>query len=212
MFWNVFAAKPFAALSIIICLGTIASCISLKRRYMTHIADRFLVGFVGLLAIVQGLRIVQNLGFLSLPSNGGMGGDVVDLVITLLYFQAPIVLRLSSYDRLSTDFELRLARAAPPKNVPLLPVGTEITKADVAALNSMESALETLSPQEFKIYACLWLRSQQSSAQESDEKNDETEIREQLVRLAANVGKDTVPAKMLPPDPAVSGVRTNAVN
>lgn len=208
MFWNVFAAKPFAALSVIICLGTIASCISLKRRYMPHVADRFLVGFVGLLAIIQGFRIVQHLGLLSLPSNGGMGADVVDLVITLLYFQAPMVLRLSSYDRLSTDFELRLARAAPPKNVPLLPEKKEMPRADTTTLDGLKSALETLTPQEFKIYACLWLRSQQSSTREGREQNAEMEIREQLVRLAANVGKDAVPAKMPPHNEAVPAMRT----
>ncbi len=208
MLWNVLAAKPFAVLSVVVCLATIASCISLKRRYMTHVADRFLVGFVGLLAIFQGLRIVQSLGLLPLPSSGGVS-DLVDLVVTLLYFQAPMVLRLSSYDRLSTDFELRLARAAPPKTAPLLPEARENPKVDKAALDALASALPELSPPAFKILACLWLQSLQAC---SPEVSDEPELGEQLIKLAANVGKDATPAMMPPPGAPPVAMRSNAAN
>lgn len=208
MFWNVFAAKPFAVLSVLVCLATIASCISLKRRYMTHVADRFLVGFVGLLAIFQGLRIVQSLGLLPLPSTGGMN-DLVDLVVTLLYFQAPMVLRLSSYDRLSSDFELRLARAAPPKTAPLLPEVHEHSGVDKAALNALASALPQLSPPAFKILAHLWLQSLQAS---SPEVSDHAEIGDQLIKLAANVAQDATPAMMPPSVGAPAAIRSNSAN
>ncbi len=211
MLWNVFAAKPFAVISVLVCLATIASCISLKRRYMTHVADRFLVGFVGLLAIFQGLRIVQGLGLLPLPSSKGVN-DLVDLAVTLLYFQAPMVLRLSSYDRLSTDFELRLARAAPPKTAPLLPEARENAAVDRAALDALASALPQLSPPAFKILAHLWLQSLQAA---SPQASDHAEIGDQLMKLAANVAKDATPMRMPPPPAApVASVtaRTNAMN
>ena len=207
MFWNVFAAKPFAILSVFICLATIASCISLKRRYMTHVADRFLVGFVGLLAIFQGLRIVQSLGLLPVPSSGGVS-DLVDLVVTLLYFQAPMVLRLSSYDRLNSDFELRLARAAPPKTAPLLPESQEPPTIDKTRIDGLSLALSELPPPAFKLYAHLWLQSLETS---SREKSEDAEIGEQLIKLAANLAKDAAPA-MLPPGGAAVPMRTNAVN
>ena len=205
MFWNVFAAKPFAVLSVLVCLATIASCISLKRRYMTHVADRFLVGFVGLLAIFQGLRIVQSLGLLPLPSSGGVS-DLVDLVVTLLYFQAPMVLRLSSYDRLNSDFALRLARAAPPKTTPLVPALPEPARVDKARLNDLSLALSELPPAAFKLYAHLWLESVQTP---SPGAGTDGEIGDQLIKLAASVRKDV----MTPPARAAAvSMRTNAVN
>jgi hypothetical protein len=208
VFWNVFAAKPFAALSVLVCLATIASCISLKRRYMTHVADRFLVGFVGLLAIFQGLRIVQSLGLFALPSSGGVS-DLVDLVVTLLYFQAPMVLRLSSYDRLSTDFELRLARAAPPKTAPLLLEPQETSRLDKALVDGLGSALSELPAPAFKLYAHLWLQSLQAS---SPEVSDPAEIGDQLIKLAASVAQDATPAMMPPSVGAPLAIRSNTAN
>ena len=159
-FWNVLLVKPFAALSMLVCLATIYSCISLKRGYVIHIADKFLIAFVGLLAAFQGLRIVQGAGLLTLPLNSTLT-DLVDLMVAVLFFQAPMMLRVSCNDRLTAGFELRLAKAAPPKTSLPLPIkaNAEPRDRDVSALEAVAWALPKLSDSAFKLYAYLLLRS-----------------------------------------------------
>ena len=159
-FWHFFVGKPFAALSIIICLATIYSCISLKRGYVTHIADRFLIGLIGLLAVYQGLRVVHGVGLLTLPMNSTLS-DLVDLAVATLFFQAPMMLRMSCNDRLTTDFELRLAKAAPPKGPLSLQVPTSVELRDraMAMLEMAAWAVPNLADAAFRLYVYLWLRS-----------------------------------------------------
>jgi hypothetical protein len=159
-FWNVLWEKPFAALSMLVCLATIYSCISLKRGYVTHIADKFLIGFVGFLAIYQGFHLVHGVGLVTLHVNSTLS-DLVDLMVTVLFFQAPMMLRLSCNDRISTGFELRLAKAAPPKTALPLPIRASAEPRDrgVPGLETVAWALPKLSDAAFKLYAYLWLHS-----------------------------------------------------
>lgn len=159
-FWNVLLEKPFAALSILVCLATIYSCISLKRGYVIHVADKFLIGLVGMLSIYQGLHVVHDVGLLTVHVNSTLS-DLVDLVVTILFFQAPMMLKASCNDRLTTGFELRLAKAAPPRTpLPLqIPTGVELRERDVPALGTLAWALPELSDEAFKLYAYLLLRS-----------------------------------------------------
>lgn len=163
-FWNILLEKPFAALSMLVCLATIYSCISLKRGYVTHISDKFLIGFVGLLAIYQGFHLIHGVGLVTLHVNSTLG-DLVDLMVTVLFFQAPMMLRLSCNDRISAGFELRLAKAAPPKTSLPLPIraSAELRYRDVPALKSMAWALPRLSDSAFELYAYLWLHSDSST-------------------------------------------------
>jgi hypothetical protein len=157
---HVFLVKPFAALSILVCLATIYSCITLKRGYVTHVADKFLIGLVGLLSIYQGMRVVQAAGLLTLPVNSTLT-DLVDLMVMVLFFQAPMMLKASCNDRMTAGFELRLAKAAPPKASPLLqiPANAERRNRSDLVLESVAWALPKLSDSAFKLFAYLWLRS-----------------------------------------------------
>lgn len=157
-FWNVLLAKPFAALSMLVCLATIYSCISLKRGYVTHVSDKFLIAFVGLFTVYQGLHVIRGVGLVALPINSTLS-DLVDLMVTVLFFQVPMMLRESCNDRISADFELRLAKAAPPKTPPLLPVPPTAAQRerDALALEKLAWALPRLSDSGFKLYAYLWL-------------------------------------------------------
>jgi hypothetical protein len=140
-FWDLFAGRPFAALSVLFCLATIYSCIALKRELTIHIADRFLIGLVGLVAVYQGLRIVREVGLLPLAVDSKFS-DGADLVVTLIFFQAPMILRRSRDDRVIADQQLRLAMAVPPV-APDLPM----LRADLVR------ALPQLSDAAFKLYA-----------------------------------------------------------
>ena len=157
-FWNVLLVKPFAALSMLVCLATIYSCISLKRGYITHVADRFLIAFVGVLAVYQGLRLVLGVGLVTLHVNSTLS-DLVDLMVTVLFFQAPMMLRASCNDRITAGFELRLAKAAPPKTSPPLqiPASVGLQERDVLLRESVAWALPKLSDSAFKLYTYLWL-------------------------------------------------------
>ena len=157
-FLHILFIKPFAAFAVLTCLATIFFCWSLKRRYVLHVADRFLIGFIGLLSVFQGLRIVRGVGLLALPANSALE-DAIELVVTLLCFVAVLMLRLSSSDRISKVSELRLARAAPPK-IPLgrVAMTPEESLHDRAVLDTLAWALPKLSAPAFKVYAYLWLR------------------------------------------------------
>ena len=157
-FWNVLLVKPFAALSMLVCLATIYSCISLKRGYVTHVSDRFLIAFVGVLAVYQGLHVIHGVGLVTLPMNSTLS-DLVDLIVTVLFFQAPMMLRESCNDRITAGFELRLAKAAPPKTSPPLPIpaNASLRERDVLVLENVAWALPRLSDAAFKLYAYLWL-------------------------------------------------------
>jgi hypothetical protein len=143
-------------LSILICLAAIFSCWSVLRKPARHLFDRFLIGFVGLLSIYQGLRLLRDCGFLTLPSNKELG-DAVELLVTAFYLMATLILRLSSNDRLDADSTLRLAKAAPPAPPLLAPVASAAGPEN-EILENLAWALPRLSDGAFKLYAFLNLR------------------------------------------------------
>ena len=108
--WHLFLIKPFAALSILICMVTIFSLFSLERRRPHHKTDRFLIGFLGLLSVYQGMRILESAGLVTLSANAKLD-DAIELMVTVFYLLAALLLRLSSVNRLDAESALRLARA-----------------------------------------------------------------------------------------------------
>ena len=114
--WHVFLIKPLAALSILICLATILSLFTLERRRPHQPADRFLIGFLGLLSVYQGLRILQSAGFVALSSNPQLD-DAIELLVTVFYLLAALLLRFSSGSRLEAESALRLALRRSSENV-----------------------------------------------------------------------------------------------
>src|SRR5690242_3004958 len=109
---HLFEVSPFLALSFCVCLGTVTWCIILLRRGCHHVADRLLIGFIGLLAVYQSFQILRRGGVL--PMTHILHFDeAVDLLVNSLYLLAALLLRMSNHDRFQTIFRLRLAEAQP---------------------------------------------------------------------------------------------------
>src|SRR5260370_21808790 len=113
---RLFDVSPFLALSFCVCMGTVLWCIILLRRGCHHIADRFLIGFIGLLTVYQSVNIMRRGGVLAIPRLRHVD-EAVDLLVNSLYLIAAVLLRMSNHDRFATIFRLRLAEAQP---VPVL--------------------------------------------------------------------------------------------
>jgi hypothetical protein len=154
--WRLFLIKPLAALSILVCLVTIFACFRLERKRPQQKSDRFLIGFLGILAIYQGMRILQSAGVLAI-SMGTHFDDAIELVITMFYLIAAMMLRFSSINRLEAESAFRLVRAAPPRLSP------DVTSRDLPvpkhglALDGLEWALPRLTDGAFKLYAYLYV-------------------------------------------------------
>jgi hypothetical protein len=154
--WHIFLVKPLAALSILLCLATILFCVLLERKRPHQRADRFMIGFLGLLAVYQGLRVLQGAGIVTLNSSGRVD-DAIEFVVTGFYLVAAVVLRLATMDHLNTESAMRLVRAAPPRS--------QLRNPDVERdLARLAWALPRLSDGAFRLYAYLCLRHDQTGA------------------------------------------------
>ncbi len=147
--WHIFLVKPLAALAILLCLTTILSCVLLERKRPHYRADRFLIAFLGLLSVYQGMRVLQSAGIVAMSSNHV--DDAIEVAVTGFCLLATLVLRLATMDHLNAESALRLLRAAPPRSQPRNP---EIER-DLARLNW---ALPRLSDGAFRLYVYLCLR------------------------------------------------------
>lgn len=152
--WHVFLIKPFAALSILICLTTIFSLFSLERRRPHHSTDRFLIGFMGLLSVYQGMRILESAGLVTLASNTRRD-DAIELIVTVFYLLAALLLRLSSVNRLDVESALRLASAAPPRMS--RPEAVIEAPWQAHSVEKLRGVLPKVSDGGFKLYAYLFL-------------------------------------------------------
>jgi len=164
--WRVFLIRPFAAVSVIICMATIYACWTILKRRSHHKLDRFLIGFLGLLSVYEGMRVLEACRLLVLRESTDVH-DMLELVVVIFYLMAIVILRLSSDERLNTNLELRLARAAPPKTVAMSEIsGAELERAD-KNLHQLAWALPQLSDGAFKLYTYLWIQAAQNSGRAS---------------------------------------------
>lgn len=152
--WHIFLIRPFAALSIVICLATIFSLFSLERRRPHHATDRFLIAFLGLLSVYQGMRILESAGLVTLSSNARLD-DAIELIITVFYLLAALLLKLSSMNRQDAESALRLVRAAPPRTS-RRDAAMEAPR-QVNAMERLSWVLPKVSDGAFKLYAYLFL-------------------------------------------------------
>jgi hypothetical protein len=167
-----------------VCLATIVSCVVLKRKRLYHTADRFLAGLVGLLSVYQGLRIVQGVGLVKLPS-ATMLDDAVELIVTAFYLAAVLVLRLSVDDRVAADVQLRLAKAAPQASpLRVEPEASRDAESDRSRLDALARALPRLSDSAFKLYAYLCLH---AGAEDGSVVVNRDDIRERVGAFSGNV-------------------------
>ena len=149
--WHIFRIKPFAAISILLCLTTILACFLLERRRPQQSSDRFLIGVLGLLSVYQGMRILQGVGLLSIAI-GPTIDDAIELLITAFYLMAALMLRLSSVNHLEAESAIRLAHAAPPRS------SRQLEPVRDFSLDSISWAMPRVSDGAFKLYAYLCLR------------------------------------------------------
>ena len=146
--YRLFDVSPFLALSFCVCLGTVGWCIILLRRGCHHVADRFLIGFIGLLAVYQSLQILRRGGVLALPHMHHFD-EAVDLLVNSLYLMAALILRISNHDRFETIFRLRLAEALPAGYV------QDPMHSDPKILEQLRSAAPVLSGDALKLYVYI---------------------------------------------------------
>lgn len=154
--WRLFLIKPLAALSIVVCLVTIFACFRMERKRPQQKSDRFLIAFLGILAVYQGMRILQSAGVLAISMSTALD-DAIELLITMFYLIAAMLLRFSSVNRLDAESAFRLVRAAPPRLSP------DVTSRDIPApknglaLDGLNWALPRLTDGAFKLYAYLYV-------------------------------------------------------
>jgi hypothetical protein len=146
---RLFDVSPFLALSFCVCLGTLVWCIILLRRGCHHVADRFLIGFIGLLSVYQSVQILRRGGVLAIPHLRHFD-EAVDLLVNSLYLLAALLLRISNRDRFAAIFRLRLAEAdaGPRLHGPLW----EPQAGDPQVLEKIRSAAPLLSGNALKLY------------------------------------------------------------
>jgi len=155
MLWHSFHAAPLAGLALLVCLATIFWCFWALRRSIYDTLDRYLLGFIGLLAIYQGLRLLREIGLVTLFSNRALNTGV-ELTVALLYLLSAAIMRLSSDKRRYADFQVRSARAEPRL---LLPA---VLNASVSAERRQRLDIAGLVPvltdPAFKLYLYLCTR------------------------------------------------------
>lgn len=154
--WRLFLIKPLAALSIVVCLVTIFACFRLERKRPQQKTDRFLIAFLGILAVYQGMRILESAGVLAISISTSLD-DAIELLVATFYLIATMLLRFSSVNRLDAESAFRLVRAAPPRLSP------DVTSRDIPipkhglAVDGLAWALPRLTDGAFKLYAYLYV-------------------------------------------------------
>jgi len=148
---HLFDISPFLALSFCVCLGTTAYCIVLLRRGCHHMADRFLIGFIGFLSVYQSIQILRRGGVLNIPHLQQLD-EAVDLLVNSLYLLATLILRLSNRDRFEKIFRLRLVEA----EIQAVPLPHEPIRdddvTDPKILERLRRAAPMLSANALKLY------------------------------------------------------------
>jgi hypothetical protein len=156
---HIFVAKPLVALAILVCLGTILTLFKLNRRKPLSRSDRFLIAFLGVLTIYEGIKILRNAGVVQLAVND-MLNDAIELLVAMACLSAAILLQISRVNHLNIESAMRLARAAPPRSAhPDAPMSAK----DLSTIDTLIWAVPRLSDGAFKLLAVLCLRSDGSS-------------------------------------------------
>ncbi len=107
---QVFRIDPLAGMAVLLCLATIFWCLRVVRRRQAG-ADRFLLGLLGLVAISQGLRILNEAGIWIASQTFHRLDDVVNLATAGLYLIGALLLEISSRDRITAQVGFRLLEA-----------------------------------------------------------------------------------------------------
>jgi hypothetical protein len=123
---QLFQKSPAEALALLVCLATsMWSARLVPRSGDNH--ERFLVGFIGLVSVYEGFRILKDAGF-EFASVGQIWSDFSTLVVSMLFLLALLVLKIASHEHRRTKEHLRLVEATDslgtlPDRLPAIPGG-----------------------------------------------------------------------------------------
>jgi len=150
---HIFVVKPMIALALLICLGTIIALFRLNRRRPHNRSDQFLIGFLGLLAIYEGLKLLKDSGIVALGVNS-MFDDAIELIVASTCLIAAVMLRMSRINHLEVESAIRLARAAPPR---LARPDASVAQKETSILETLAWAVPRLSDGAYKLFVVLCL-------------------------------------------------------
>lgn len=154
MLWHAFRFAPSAALALLVCLVTIFWCFWLLRRAVYFTLDRYLLAFIGILSIYQGLRLLKEIGLMTVFSSRILN-NFVELAVALLYLLAALIMRLSSEQRRYSDFQFRAAKAEPKQ-----PLKVACPPLPKQYITPIEQLAPVLTDPAFKLYFYLCTRSE----------------------------------------------------
>jgi hypothetical protein len=106
---EMFRANVFIGLTMCVCLLAIFWCIALLPR-LGHGHERFLVSFIGLIAIYQGLRMLKDAGIWRPPGPSSVE-NAATFIVCSLYLVALVVVQIFGAEHRRTRVRLRLAEA-----------------------------------------------------------------------------------------------------
>jgi PAS domain-containing protein len=113
--FELFRASPLAGISVLLCLITILWCIRVITRRPAG-PERFLPCVLGLIAISQGLKVLQDSGIWHTPEPMHRFESFVDLTIAGLYLLVALILEVSSGELVSATVQLRIVEANSGRN------------------------------------------------------------------------------------------------
>lgn len=106
---EMFRANAFVGLAMCVCLVAILWCVFLLPK-LGRGHERFLVGFIGLIAVSKGLGILKDAGIWQLPGSASMA-HLATFVVCSLYLVALLVVQVFGAEHKRTKMKLRLAEA-----------------------------------------------------------------------------------------------------
>lgn len=152
---HIFEFKPLAALAVLMCMATIIALFRLNRQRRSKTrSDQFLIGFLGLLAIYEALKLLKDTGVFVLTTSS-MLDDAIELMVASSCLVAAFLLRLSRINHLEQESAMRLARAAPPRSSK-----PDVAAKDTTTLETLSWAVPRVSDGAFKLLAVLCIRSE----------------------------------------------------
>lgn len=109
LLWRLFFTNPVVAIALCVCMAAILWTIALLRKQKRG-PDRFLTALIGVICITEGMRLLQQAGFIALPGRLTLD-SFAELTIAALYLISILILRVASLEHKSTAVRLRLVEA-----------------------------------------------------------------------------------------------------
>jgi cytochrome c biogenesis factor len=103
---RIFQSSPFAGLTFLFCCATILLAIQMVRQTRWR-EDRFIAGFVGLLALHQAFSVLKDAGLV--PQQWRQAEDLVGAIIASLFLIALLVLRTHLWNIHNQKMRLRIS-------------------------------------------------------------------------------------------------------